>query len=446
MKTTLRLLSWILLAALLALSLLWTLNRQPPPLPSVTLAHGGPTVRVAAVTTGTNHLHGPWLGRALASSTRLQPLAERLFGPRARASRASTLQPSVMLWLEPVTPTPGPTLGRSWRAFLADETGFLSGPDAHLSLWTAQPVTFTVVPRRSPTLNLWFFEDLPDGTKLKAGQLTVPNPWFDTYPQWTPDPLPATRTNGPLVATLNAFTTGHNHHSYTKSTPGGGVTIGWGTNRQDGESRSVLQGHFVTPGAPTERWVIAAASLADATGNTLTNHSLGWTRSGATTAFTLSPSLWPGEHAWRLQLQLKREAGLPPEHLFVLRHLPLPPLHTTNSLDLHTNLHGLTLDLLEFIRRPPIPGHAWSSHDLSELKLQHSPLPPGAQLDLLHVRVANTTNDLEVPSRGASGRERSYHIKNLPTDATALDLTFALQPTLPVEFLVQPELGQSPEP
>src|SRR5437899_141547 len=59
-------------------------------------------------------------------------------------------------------------------------------------------------PRRSPKLTLRFFHVAHESTWVQAAEMVIPNPAHGSYPSWSPEPIPAIRTNGDLVVTLTA--------------------------------------------------------------------------------------------------------------------------------------------------------------------------------------------------------------------------------------------------
>lgn len=444
---------WMLVGAMVAGLLFaaggWlVLRRTPASRVTFQVSNGGPAMNVLGVTHGTNHVQGHWLGRLTARTPSIGNLLERFFGPSLRVQRRSTAVPSVLVWLEPEAPSAtGLPSGRSYVACLADETGTLSGREANPMFWILEVLSFEVVPRRMRELDLRFFERLADGTLTPVAQLRLPNPWFGTFPDGkTALPLPRTVTNGTLEATLEAFTTGHDRSSTTKSLPGGGTEVRWGIHPRGGDVTSVIQGRFITRGRPEERWVIASARMEDVTGNRLGCGGLGWTGINERRWFTVSPSLWPSEKSWRLELEMKRDAGIPAAEMFEVRSLALPPVGGTNMVALTTNIGGVRVVIESIARKAPITESSWSSSDLSELKLKHSPPPAGYHLDLMQIRADAETRDLDCPSRSSDGEgNRAYHIKDIPAEAHSITLIFALQEARRVTFDVRPEQGREPE-
>jgi hypothetical protein len=349
-----------------------------------------------------------------------------------------------MLWLEPeaaaVPATPG-----SYMAYLADENGFLSGPEATALLWNAESVSFAAVPRRMRELDVRFFERRPNGSVEPVAQVRVPNPWFARSAEAAPPPpLPQTQLHGTLEATIETFTTGHDRTSRSASLPGGGVQMVWGVNPRGGDVRSVIGGRFLTQGRPMERWVIASAWMEDVTGNRLQCRGLGWSGVNEQRWFTLSPSLWPSEKAWTLELLLKRDAGFPSNEMFQVNALLLPQVGATGQYHFRTHFNGVGLTVESIVRKAPLSRDEWSSTDLSHVRLTHTPLPPNVYLDLIYARVGTEERNLTCPSWSHSDPgDRSYQIQDIPADATTLHLAFAVQSGRRVVFEVQPAIGRA---
>jgi hypothetical protein len=54
---------------------------------------------------------------------------------------------------------------------------------------------------------------------------------------------------------------------------------------------------------------------------------------------------------------------------------------------------------------------------------------------------ADTSTNLNGGSWSRGANERTYDFRNIPTDATTADFTFAAQQSRHVKFLVKPEVG-----
>ena len=443
-KRKLLILLCVTLAAGTAIWLAIPLNRQSPhewlDLPN------GNRVSIGAVTYGTNHVVGPPLARMISRfPTRLQVLATTLLGNRATIiQKHATPKPCLVVWLEwqtNSTVTVKPDYSQYFTALLADESGFVSGADAHVSFppWSQalESIAFEVFPRRAPRLKLCFFQHRQNTNAPCPGELFVENPVLSNHPEWEPDPLPATNRAGDLEVTLTRFHTGHGTRTTYRTLPNGNSIVEHSTQRDDGRNYSAANLEMRSLYHTNEIWQIANVEVSDATGNSVKNSSM--SQGSPDQGISFMPSLWPSERAWKLDLEVKRAAGFAPDELFVFHDVSLGEVGQTNRFDWQTNFAGVRVTFFLFSRKPPPPEGSWSSDEVSVAKITHGSLPAGTHLDLVSVV---TDSGQKVPSVGSqsSGTERSYRFKEIPANARTADFTFAVHQSRKVQFLVKPEL------
>jgi hypothetical protein len=166
----------------------------------------GSVVRIMAVTYGTNHVVGTALARMVAHFPRpLRAITTRILGPRVAAQYSATTSiPKLIIWLDRSTNglyTP-PGTGY-FSASLANARAFVSGNEQTFGYWYGNPpqLRFDVFPRRERQIRLALFEHSSSGSVTNCGSLTFDNPAFANYPQWEPEPLPATKHIGDVEAT-----------------------------------------------------------------------------------------------------------------------------------------------------------------------------------------------------------------------------------------------------
>src|SRR5712692_544342 len=172
-------------------------------------------------------------------------------------------------------------------------------------------------PRRSRQLTLRFFYASPASTWVKAAEMVIPNPARGSYPSWTPEPIPAVRTNGDLVVTLTAFEAGAPQEEIAdflspswKGLPGTRATF---AIRQAGKA--------VAP------WQVRSLLLSDPTGNR-------WRPGDLVSRVEPGPeprlsalvlgALWASEPAWRLRVELSRTYDFAPHELLTLPNIAVP--------------------------------------------------------------------------------------------------------------------------
>jgi hypothetical protein len=436
-------LKWLLALALLALGFgLFAvfLLRPARPISTGTLAlPDGAHVRIIAATYGTNHIIGTPLARAIAHLPGgLQQAATRFLGGRARTTQfRTTSEPALILWLQNDTPPPTPPTGTGGyiRTVLADASGFVSGSEEDADTQWSNPraLTFYAIPRRDRTIALEFFHHATNGKTTNCGRLVLENPLYGAYPQWTPQPLPATNRVGDVEMVVEQLSTGHNndtsHHS---------DYIRFGTNRTDGRNRTVCVCSIRSLSHTNEVWKVANEEVSDATGNRIKNTGMSW-GSDSDGYFTFEPSLWTNESAWKLKCELKRSQGFLPEETLAFSQVPLGPPDKTNRIGWMTNLHGATLTLDSLVRRPPLTNDFWSSEQCTQARFTVV-VTNGLHADLI-TTTADTGSNISCVSWSSGGSDRTYSLKDVPRNATNLTFTFAVHRSRWVEFLLQPEVS-----
>jgi hypothetical protein len=419
--------------------------RQPKPIVSAPLTlPDGTVVRIMGVTYGTKHFLGRPLARFVAHvPAGVQVVLKRLLGSQAvLQASTTTFEPRLIVWLGHTTNNATALAGSGYiNAFLSDSSGFLSGDNASVYGWWSNPqdLQFQVFPRRDPVLVLYFFDHSATGGVTMCGSLPFANPFRGKFPQWQPEPLPATRRAGDVAVTLDKLSTGHDQNITQKSLQDGGRAIEFTTNRVDGQNRTVCAIHLHALAGTNEVWQVASEEVSDATGNRARNTSIGW-GSSEDGYFTFAPGLWTNEPAWKLHCEIKRAKGFGPGETFVFRDVPLGRLDETNRLGCTTNFRGATVALVEVVRRAPSTNNTWSSEQLSQAHFTTAGLTNDLHLDLLSARTDSGTS-LDSPSWSSGGAERTYSFRNIPREAKTADFTFAVQRSRWVEFVVKPEVG-----
>jgi len=435
--------------------------RQPPAVTSgpLTLPDGA-VVHIVGVTYGTNHFLGPPLARLVARMpTGTRAALQRLLGRHGMLQRSTTTsEPKLIVWLRCATNSvPSPPGSGYFTAILSDASGFLSGDTAFFHGWWSAPegLEFHVFPRRDPVIGVNFFYHSTTGGVTRCGSLSFANPLHGRFPQWQPEPLPATRYAGDVAVTLDNLSTGHEWNASYRSVPGGGGAVEFGTNAGNDRNETGCAVHLNPLTNTNEVWVVASEEVSDATGNRALYTLLGLGRP-EDGYFTFEPGLWPNESAWKLRCEIKRSRGFAPGEMFVFRDVPLGGLGETNRLGWTTNFAGVTVTLDQFIRRTPTTGNDFSLENKSQVQFSWRGLTNGVHLDLVSVRT-DTGTELESPSWSSGGNQRTYSFRgppadgrtadlthgfrNVPGDARTADFKFAMQRSRWVEFMVKPEVG-----
>jgi hypothetical protein len=433
---------------LLLMGLVWWLilmGQKPQPFSSRITLQDGTSARILAVTYGTNHVIGTKLARFAGNLPSVfQNVLRRIFGPRAVPLQTlTTPTPELLVWLDRRTNGPGRLgyTGGDRRACLGDGSNFVSGGDAFVNNYMpgfeTEAIHFAIFPRRDREITLNIFDHNSRGIGRLSGSLAFANPLYRKYPEWQAEHLPASKRAGDVEVTLERVETGHSSSSTGIYSKGGGYVVDYDTDRSSGENYTVVHLKLRPLVNTNEIWQMAGAELSDATGNSAHSSSMSW--SGGSPTFAFMPSLWPGEAAWKLKMELKRTEGFRPEEIFTFKKVPLGDLDRTNTVGWSTNVAGVTVTLQSIFRRAPMAKDTWSSSLMSKVNFTLSSLPEGTQLDLL--RMVCDTGKTNLPeSWGSSSNQRDYSYHGIPLDARTADFTFAIQQSRMVEFTVKPDL------
>jgi hypothetical protein len=366
-----------------------------------------------------------------------------LLGKRAALQFSTTTsEPKLIIWLGRATNNAATPPASSYvTAFLADASGFISGDHASIYGWWSNPeqMQFGVIPRRDPVIAVNFFYHSPTGGVTRCGTLPFANPLYGNFPQWRPEPVPATRRAGDVAMTLEKVSTGHDQNSSVRADSNDRVSHEFGTNRVDGQNSTVCFIRLQSLIDSNQVWCVAGEEVSDATGNKARNTSLGW-GSFEEGYFSFEPGLWPSESAWKLRCEIKRVRGFDSGDTFVFRDIPFGSLGATNVISCATNFSGVSVILDHTIRRAPNTNSSWSSEELSQVQFTTAGLTNGLHLDLLSARTDRGTN-LDCGSWSSGDRQRTYNYRNVPLEAKTVDFTFAVQRGRWVEFTVKPEVG-----
>ncbi len=409
----------------------------------------GSSIRVVSMTYGTNHECGSALARLV---HRLPPFGQKVakgvFGSEAMAwaGYIGNERPAFVVWVEyspgpgMLSMTPGSVLG-----WLEDGSGFSSANGSGL-VSPAQPFSFGVyqaVPRRDKEISVRLIGNgLSGPTNLGAIRFT--NPFWGEFPQWEPETLPTTKRDGDLEVGLTAFVTGLGSWHRIANAADGGRDLVLDAKRRDGRSYSLIVVDVKSLVNSNQQWRLRDAILSDATGNWVDvrmksspEESDGW--------YYFDHSLWPSENAWRVDLELCRIGGFSPSELLTFRSVPLGEFDAANNLGWSSNIAGGNVTLKSLLRRMPVSTNVNSINDLSVIELTVG-LPTNVWLNLHGVRLNTGQTNRFLPAGDGtwmrSQRQTRNYLLNPALEAVSVDLTYTVQTTRWVHFLVKPEVGR----
>jgi hypothetical protein len=435
--------------------LLW--DRTPTGPPQIVTLPNGLEYQFAGVTYGTKNVP-PSLEAKLVNSLPkgLANMTRRYAGPKIGQynSGASYKETELFVWFQRLeTNMPLGITSSTLAARLADQAGVEAGAPSYAAfassvVWSY--AAFPVFPRRSRVLqcNLYPFGG-PGNPATPFARVTFPNPLYGDFPQWKPEPVPAMKMAGDLEVRLDEFTAGRQQGGATvvKANGSRGLPVPPAIRGQD--TVTAFDVSLISWRGTNEAWVLNSAEISDATGNVLRNNSFhssinvfrgysGPQQPGKTVCSeTIRGTLWPDEPAWRLKLEVKRAVGFAPEEVVTFKNVPVPAVGATNATTITKKVGGIQIVLTKFARRPNITMNALGMYEMtSQIWVELPRKPAGVALDFLKM----TTDAGEAEQYGSGTPEFGYvvYVKTIPTNAQTVDLTFVVQKTRVVEFLVQP--------
>ena len=318
---------------------------------------------------------------------------------------------------------------------------------------TLEMQAFPLVPQHGKTIGLRFFSDQKDGKGGAAiAEFHIPNPHPGRFPTWVPEPLPDVKYAGSVAATLTEFTTGLSRAHPEQAA------------RQNEQTITRLGLQLEEPGKSNCGWKPHGIEVSDATGNLWMPYSPASSAAGpASEAYTLTfpGTLWPGEAAWKLRIELSRANGFEPTELWTTSDLLVPAagsnlfaapssmvrssLQASNpSVGLSnspsvfsTNINGCSIRL-ELAATKASGGKSEPSSSDVTLSVSIEQIPNDFRLNL--VRVSDEKGrTVKINSSNEWLRWRSLFHLTVPLDATRLDCTFAYHKSRFVEFLAAPK-------
>ncbi len=263
----------------------------------------------------------------------------------------------------------------------------------------------TIIPRRTPLLTLKF-----NGPPGHQSLFTVPNPLYRHYPQWQPsDTLPATRDLDGLRLTLDKL-----EPSVTPNYP----------------SAVIIHVSYSCPTNASLKWNLISATLSDATGNWFSLSPSGPSSSGATIGCR---TLWPGEDAWRLSFVFRQVNYFPSNTIFTFTNVPIPAIGSTNFVPITRTIAGTKVRIARFSHKMGAP--LWPDNQIT-VDLPDHPADTEAEIIDLNTPFGKPKSDYRPPSDFTPPPDATF--QSIPTNATTMDITVAVQKLRTVDFYVKP--------
>ncbi|HTR42639.1 MAG TPA: hypothetical protein VMH87_13590 [Pseudomonadales bacterium] len=286
------------------------------------------------------------------------------------------------------------------------------------------------------------------GMQIAKDKFVVANPGPRSFPEWHPDPLPNTQSDGDLDVTL------------TKCSFGGSEGFMFGSQNmspKDPARKAVsVTLHTEQDGNVVTNWQPVQIITSDATGNSIGNN--GWSNSrdgNGDATMSYQWGLWPEEKAWKLRVEMSRIAGFTNSEEWSITNVPVQKgdwntLWNYNNNNMGQNRHsdspvaeatlnGIHLKIYPAIRMGQDFGN---NQTMGGFHIVAEPdLPPGYRMSLVEAD-NEQGRKLETYGFGPNGNGNGNYVFQMPNirNAKALNLTIAVHPSRFVEFTVKPDL------
>ena len=384
----------------------------------------GTKARFGGVTWGTNQIPPFFAERVTyALPAALSKYVQNKYGQRLGLVPAwPSDEPVFAVWMD-ISQTPVSSLGTitSLHAFLADENGVEAGsPYTYLGgSYPWQSANFTIVPRRSRMIEVHFY---PNDGRVKpgspmAGSVRFRNPLYGRFPQWQPEPLPASKMAGDVQVTLTSC----------------------GTGDMSGNQLATRFGlELRQPPGTNEHWAFNGIEASDATGNSCASGFYVLAGGGEC---SVPAAFWPEEKAIRLKVWLKRTAGFASNEVITITNLPVPLARATNGVTLTNMVGGHKLLIRNFAKPRPIGGQLriWTGPPVGpcEVNLVLPDHPGDVIAEWMKVET-DTGEELKNYGGSSSAEGESRYYNSMPANARNMNITVSVQKMRTVEFLVKP--------
>ena len=278
-------------------------------------------------------------------------------------------------------------------------------------------------PRRDPILHLEICE-FDKGWRLKpVAEFSLPNPSPKNFPQWKADPYPIVKRTGGLEFSMANFSAGQF------------VADPWLTvmrHLQLGTGYTAIF-RVAENSRALDNWEVKQLIVRDATGNIVKSRLQPSVQVGDYLVFGLGEVLWPSEQAWKFETEFTRTSGFTSNEVCSMEGISIPAfLGTATQVLASAKANGAELIGVELQRMRPVPSLQRMREDL-----EIEPLLPRTLTNRI-VSLAAVKDD----QGRALNHDRSYFnldgmhfgIELLP-DSRALDLTFAVQEPVVIQFV-----------
>lgn len=296
-------------------------------------------------------------------------------------------------------------------------------------------------PRRQGKFFLRVLENSNGGQEIADKKFTIRNPSRGSFPDWTPESLPATQDDDDVSVTL------------TKLVAGAAMPYTRDNDDPDDAMNKGVQATFQVErnGKPVTNWEPVSVETSDATGNRVGGWIAGNQWSGNDDAATYQYGLWPDEPAWKIRFEFSQKSDFADNELWSVQEVPLVAgkqqemwnyggngRQTANSSFAETDLNGFHLKIFP---AKQFTDAGQNNYMQGGLFIQVSPdLTEGFRMT---VKITDDqTNEIQHNDYGSSRNNNvstyRYALQDI-SGLTNLNVSVALHKSRFVEFTARPE-------
>ena len=309
-------------------------------------------------------------------------------------------------------------------------------------------IEFGAFPRRQGKFLVGVQEQSNNGQEMADRKFSISNPARGSFPQWTPEPLPATKEDGNLSVTLTKLVFGADT-PYNRNQDNADDPVNKGV-------QAVLQAQW--DGKPAANWQPVSVETTDATGNSVSGFcNTQWNGDECTTTYQWG--LWADEPAWKVKFEFSQQSDFAGNELWTVQNIPVQPGRqrdfTTVARNSRTNTAAATpafaeADLngihLKIFPAKQFTDVGQNNYLQGGLMIQANPaLPDGMRMTLVSL-TDGQTNDVTYSTYGtmrsgtgaAAATTYRYGLREMD-GVTNLNLTIALHKSRFLEFTAKPE-------
>jgi hypothetical protein len=313
----------------------------------------------------------------------------------------------------------------------------LAGP--HISGWNLDSH-----PRRSKSFNVVIYSRERNGEPVRVGQFSIRNPAANDTQAWTAEPLPLTRETNGLEITLAQFETGRVEERLDSV-----------LENLDAKYCSRASFQLKENGEAADNWTVNGINARNSSGEILRPQSFVPRWRNGRLVVDFRGGLWLDEPAWKLNVDFQRTAGFPPEELWSINGVGVPPGSEIAATNVVVEKSGKKFEFLGVSGPGAKLAEPYTGIEpIANIHVRTPYLLDGWRIALVEVRdnrgqkarLEDYIRTASVGSGGATYKQMLHGFSfEIPQGVKTLDITFAITPMRHVQFVAKPTLFKPSE-